>query len=105
MPREPKSKEEELWEQILDELQLQMTRATFDQWLRGSELLELHQPEDGVAQLVVKVGSQHAVGWLEHRLKRVIRRTVERRLGQEADLTFQTRNKTHASEGDGQNVS
>ncbi len=63
-------------------------------------MLELHQPEAGVAQLVVQVGSHHAVDWLEHRLKRVIRRTVERRLGQEADLTFQTRKGTHASEGD-----
>jgi hypothetical protein len=98
--RKPKSEEEELWEQILDELQLQMTQATFDQWLRGSELLELHQPEAGVAQLVVQVGSHHAVDWLEHRLKRVIRRTVERRLGQEADLTFQTRKRTHAREED-----
>jgi hypothetical protein len=100
VPRESKSKEEELWEQILDELQLQMTQATFDQWLRGSELLELRQPEAGVAQLVVQVCSHHAVDWLEHRLKRVIRRTVERRLGQEADLTFQTRKRTHAREED-----
>ena len=97
LAREPKSKEEELWEQILGELQLQMTQATFDQLLRGSELLELHQLEDEVAKLVVQVGSHYAVDWLEHRLKRAIRRTVERRLGQEAHLTFQTRMRTDAT--------
>jgi hypothetical protein len=96
VPREPRSKEEEFWREVLDDLRLQMTRATFDQWLRGSELLELHQPDEGVAHIVVGVASDHAVDWLEHRLLRVIRRTVERRLGQGADLTFQARDDRQA---------
>jgi hypothetical protein len=89
--RQPRTEEQELWEQILGDLQLQMARATFDQWLRGSELLDLRRPQAGVARLVVQVTSPYALDWLEHRLIPLIQRTVERRLGQEASLTFRAR--------------
>ena len=89
MAREPKSEEELLWEQALGELRLQMTRATFDQWLKSSRVLEFERPEGDVARIVIGVNSPYATEWLEHRLKPVIQRTVSRLLGQEAELAFQ----------------
>jgi chromosomal replication initiation ATPase DnaA len=92
MAREPKSEEECLWEKALSELRLQMAQATFDQWLKGSRLLEFERPEGGAARLVVGVSSPSAAEWLEHRLKPVIQRTINRLLGQEAELAFQPAN-------------
>jgi hypothetical protein len=88
----PKSEEDRLWERVLRDLEIQMTRATFDHWLRGSTLLEFEKPGNGTARLVVGVKHHYAVDWLEHRLKPVIQRVVKRLVGQETELTFQVSN-------------
>jgi hypothetical protein len=62
-----------LWEMVLGELQLQMTRATFDTWLRGSRGVGR---ENGT--LRVEVRHVAAVEWLENRLEQVVLRTVRR---------------------------
>jgi len=92
MAREPKSEEELLWEQALGELRLQMARATFDQWLKSSRVLEFERLEGDVARIVIGVNSPYATEWLEHRLKPVIQRTVSRLLGQAAELAFRPAN-------------
>jgi hypothetical protein len=61
------------WSAALGELQLQMTQATFDTWLRDSRLLS---HDDGVWTIGVKTG--YAKDWLEHRLATTIRRTIAR---------------------------
>lgn len=66
---------EKLWETALGELELQMTRATFDAWLRGTTG-RAYDPE--AHQLTVEVKSIYAVEWLEHRLYSVIQRAVQR---------------------------
>jgi hypothetical protein len=86
---EPKSEEEQLWDQVLADLQLRMSRATFDQWLRGSRIVDMHRPAHGRARLVVAARSPLAVEWLEHRMKRTIQRAVKRQLKQKAEITFQ----------------
>jgi len=63
----------QLWQQALGELELQMTRATFDTWLRNSRAMDI---EEGV--LVISVKNQYAVEWLTRRLYPTIQRTLQR---------------------------
>jgi chromosomal replication initiator protein len=74
------------WQAVLGELQLQMTRATFDTWLRGSEVISF---EEGLYTVYVR--HAYAVDWLENRLMPLIRRTLRRRAGAEADVVFTAR--------------
>ena len=60
-----------VWSAALGELQLQMTQATFDTWLRGARFLKF---EDGA--FVVGVKNGYAKDWLEHRLLPTIKRTL-----------------------------
>jgi len=63
----------EIWRKALGELQLQMTRATFDTWLRGSRVIE--ENGDG---LTVELQHPYAVEWIDKRLRPVIERTLAR---------------------------
>jgi hypothetical protein len=72
-----------IWADSLSELQLQMTRATFDTWLRGSQVV---QADDGC--LIIAVRHAYAVDWLQHRLLPVIQRTVTRHAGGDVEITF-----------------
>lgn len=64
---------EELWQATLQELRLQMTRATFDLWLLGSAVV----PESSTPLfLTIAVRSKYAPEWLTHRLHHVIARTL-----------------------------
>src|SRR5690606_22151105 len=59
----------ELWKRVQEELALQMTRATYDAWLRKALLLGL---EDGRATLGVP--NAYSADWLQNRLSQVILR-------------------------------
>jgi chromosomal replication initiator protein len=74
------------WQATLGELQLQMTRATFDTWLRGSRVIDLVQNT-----FIVYVQHAYAVDWLQNRLLPIIRRTLQRHAGSEADVEFTDR--------------
>jgi len=73
----------QLWAQCLGELQLQMTQATFDTWLRGSKVVEV-----GDGCLTVAVQHAQAIDWLQNRLLPVIGRTIARHAGEEVKITF-----------------
>jgi len=73
----------ELWEQVLGELQLELTRATFDTWLRPTRGVGR---EDGV--LVVQVASVYAREWLESRLQGMVERALERVTGEPLRVRF-----------------
>jgi chromosomal replication initiator protein len=75
-----------LWKTTLGELQLQMTRATFDTWLRGSRVVA---HKDGTFTIYVK--HAYAVDWLQNRLQPLIRRTLQRHAGPEANVVFTAR--------------
>jgi chromosomal replication initiator protein len=77
---------QKLWQAALGELQLQMTRATFDTWLRGSQVVEGN--EEG---FTVYVRHAYAVDWLQHRLLPMIQRVVDRLAGTSQVLSFTTR--------------
>ena len=72
-----------LWAASLGELQLQMTRATFDTWLRGSQVVEA-----GDGCLTIAVRHAYAADWLQNRLMPVIQRTVSRTAGGDVHITF-----------------
>jgi chromosomal replication initiator protein len=72
-----------VWPAALGELQLQMTQATFDTWLRDSRLMKY---EDGT--FVVGVKSGYAKDWLENRLFATIKRTLARLTSQAAEIRF-----------------
>jgi chromosomal replication initiator protein len=76
-------KSNQVWPATLGELQLQMTRETFDTWLRGSRLLK---HEDDL--FVVGVKSGYAKDWLENRLLATIKRTLARLVGRTVDVKF-----------------
>lgn len=72
-----------IWSATLGELELQMTQATFNTWLRDSRLLKY---EDGA--FVIGVKSGYAKDWLEHRLLPTIKRTLARQTGKTVEVKF-----------------
>jgi chromosomal replication initiator protein len=72
-----------IWPAALGELQLQMTQATFDTWLRDSRLLKC---DNGTFVIGVKNG--YAKDWLENRLLTTIKRTLIRLTGRTVEVRF-----------------
>ncbi len=73
-----------LWQAALGELELQMTRATFDTWLRDTHCIGI---EDD-ATVIVGVKNGYAVEWLGNRLYPVVQRTLRRITGEEMQARF-----------------
>ena len=73
-----------IWQATLGELELKMTRATFDTWLRDTHCLGIENDDT----LVVGVKNGYAVEWLENRLYSVIQRTLNRITSQELIARF-----------------
>lgn len=63
---------EGLWAMCLADLRCQMTRDTFDHWLRGTHALDL---ADGTLRVAVK--NEYAKDWLDHRLRSTIEKTLD----------------------------
>ncbi|HET89601.1 MAG TPA: chromosomal replication initiator protein DnaA [Chloroflexi bacterium] len=82
---------DQVWPAVLGELELQMTQATFDTWLRDTRLLKY---ENGVYVIGVKSG--YAKDWLENRLLGTIRRTLTRQVGKTVDVKFVVWDKTRS---------
>ena len=74
---------EEIWQTTLGQLQMQMTRATFDTWVKHSRGLAY---EDGL--FVVGVPSGYAKDWLENRLHTTIKRTLTNVLGRSVEVRY-----------------
>jgi chromosomal replication initiator protein len=62
---------DQIWYAALGELQLQMTRPTFDTWLKNTKAISY---EDG--SLIIGVHNAYAKDWLENRLMSIIKRTL-----------------------------
>lgn len=62
---------EQLWRQVLGQLQPQMTRATFDTWMKDTRLIGW----DGT-KFTIAVKSQFALDWLKNRLAKTIKRAL-----------------------------
>ncbi|MCG3140841.1 MAG: Chromosomal replication initiator protein DnaA [Anaerolineae bacterium] len=74
-----------IWQAALGELQLQMTKATFDTWVKPTFALALDAEKN---ILVVGVRNAYAKQWLENRLYGMIERTLNHVLGQPAEIRF-----------------
>jgi len=74
----------EIWEAVLGELQLQLTRTNYDTWLR--ETVGLSYQGD---QFVVGVPSPFAIEWLEQRLHSLIKKTLMGITGHDLRVRFQ----------------
>lgn len=74
---------EHAWQAALGDLQLQMTRATFDTWVKDARFLACEED-----LFFVSVPSAYAKDWLENRLNITIKRTLENLLGQSVELRF-----------------
>ena len=74
---------EAAWKATLGELELQMTKATFNTWLRDTCLLSF---EEGT--FVIGVRNDYAKDWLENRLYETILRTLSAIYGEPAQIRF-----------------
>ncbi|MGD2049090.1 MAG: DnaA/Hda family protein, partial [Chloroflexota bacterium] len=74
---------ESAWKATLGELELQMTRATFNTWLKDARLLASDDDE-----FVVGVRNDYAKDWLENRLSDSISRTLTTIVGKPISVRF-----------------
>ncbi len=77
-------KAEQIWQAALGELQLQMTKATFDTWLKRTAVLSYADQE-----LVIACPNQYTQEWLETRLKTTIQRILSGITGQVMRARFE----------------
>jgi hypothetical protein len=80
----------QLWQAILDQLQMQMTQATFETWVKDTHVVSGNFSGDNGNgnSLVIGVKSTFAKDWLENRLFTTINRTVASILEQPVDIRF-----------------
>ena len=71
------------WKATLGELEMQMTKATFNTWLKDARLLASDDEE-----YVVGVRNDYAKDWLENRLEETIIRTLSTIAGQDVHVRF-----------------
>lgn len=71
------------WKATLGELELQMTKATFNTWLKDARLLASDENE-----YVIGVRNDYAKDWLEIRLEDTITRTLTAITGESAEVRF-----------------
>jgi chromosomal replication initiator protein len=72
-----------LWGQALDDLSLQMTRDTFNTWLKPTRCLELVNDT-----LTIAVDDHYRQEWLENRLRSTIQRTVDALANRQLSIEF-----------------
>ena len=74
-----------VWQAALGELQLQMTKATFDTWVKPTFAVAFDADR---SLLTVGVRNAYAKQWLENRLYGMIERTLHHVLGSPAEIRF-----------------
>lgn len=84
---------QQIWQAALGELQLQMTKATFDTWLKHTFVISY---EDGT--FVIGVHNTYAKEWLENRLLSTIKRTLVGIMGRAVEVKFVVRVKNGQTE-------
>ncbi len=87
---------EQLWKLTLDALQLQMTHATFDTWVKDTHLVSQTDQK-----LTISANSEFAQDWLENRLYNTINRVISGILGHPVELEFVVSPATNDNEAAG----
>ncbi len=81
-------KADEIWQTALGELQMEMTRATYDTWVKPTSLLSY---EDG--RFAIAVTNAYAQEWLQNRLMSTIKRVLTGITGRSVEVKFVVWNK------------
>jgi chromosomal replication initiator protein len=76
-----------IWQAVLGELQLGMSRANFDTWFRGTSIISV---EDDV--FVVGVPNAFAREWLDSKYRQNVKQALQRSVGRTVDVRFVTAN-------------
>ena len=76
-------KPNQVWQAVLGELQLQMTRSTYDTWLRDTHLLS---HEDGT--YLIGCNTAYTKDWLNSKLRPTIKRTLAGIAGRSVEVRF-----------------
>ena len=76
-------KADQIWQAALGELQLQMTKATFDTWVKNTHVVSY---EDGT--FILGVHNAFTKDWLENRLLTTIKRTLVGIVGRSVEVKF-----------------
>jgi len=95
-----KESAKEIWEAVLGELQVQLTRTNYDTWLRDTVGLGYQGN-----QFVVGVPSPFAIEWLEKRLSSLIKKTLIGIIGDEVNVNFQIQEQSTLARSKGNNKS
>jgi chromosomal replication initiator protein len=74
---------DQIWQAALGELQLQMTKATFDTWVKNTHVIS---HEDGT--FIIGVHNAFTKDWLENRLLTTIKRTLVGIVGHSVEVKF-----------------
>ena len=74
---------QDIWHTTLGELKLQMTKATFDTWVRPTRVLGWKD-----AVLFVQVHSPYAKAWFENRLQVTVQRTITGVVGSNVEVRY-----------------
>jgi hypothetical protein len=86
-----------IWQAALRELQLQMTKATFDTWVKNTRAIS---NEDGI--FVIGVHDALARDWLENRLLTTVERTLVGIIGHPVQVEFAVLEESTPAEPQGQ---
>ncbi len=78
------------WGSVLSQLQMEMPRASFDTWVRDTEVLSL---EEGV--MIIATRNAYACDWLESRLTSTVQRLLVGILNQSVTVHFVIRESTN----------
>jgi len=79
----PETDADRFWKLVLADLKLQMTRYTFETWLKQTRAIDLTERD-----LTVQVPDPAVKAWLENRLNRKIQRTVDYHAGQPVHIRY-----------------
>ena len=91
---------QELWQKALQELEAQMTKATFSTWLVETEVLEPVGEEPLNGRLVVGVRNGYALDWLANRLHSTIERAVAGVAGRDIQVAYREMDNIPPPSGD-----
>ncbi len=75
---------DDLWAAVLGALEVQVSRANYNTWLKGTRGVAFNQ-----GLFVVGAPSAFATAWLDRNMSPLIRKTLVKVVGQEVGLTFQ----------------
>jgi chromosomal replication initiator protein len=84
---------EQAWQAALGQLQMEMSKAAYDTWVRDTEFLAY---EDG--SFIVGVHNAYARDWLESRLSSTVKRILAGIMGRTLEVRFVVWQNVEANE-------